>query len=95
LVLPRTPVRARRASDMGGRLCDPTPRRVTRGVLPAVATSSAMRPNDTARITHQLGRPRATRACRPSVASGLPPSTGTRYACVMPSALGAQAHKRR
>ena len=27
------------------------------GVLPAVATSSAIRPSETARMTHQLGRP--------------------------------------
>jgi hypothetical protein len=31
-----------------------------RGVFPAVATSRAMSANDTARITHQLGRPRTT-----------------------------------
>jgi hypothetical protein len=34
--------------------------------LPAVATSSAIRARDTARMTHQLGRPRTTLGRRPS-----------------------------
>jgi hypothetical protein len=38
----------------------------TRFGLPAVATSSAIRARDTARMTHQLGRPRATLGRRPS-----------------------------
>ena len=50
------------------------------GVPPAVATSSAMRPSETARMTHQLGRPRATRERRPSPPSRLPPNTNTRCA---------------
>jgi hypothetical protein len=44
--------------------CSPVPR-ATRFGLPAVATSSAIRARDTARMTHQLGRPRATLARRP------------------------------
>ena len=90
--------RGRRAAGRAGRRRGHRPRRTVvapRGVLPAVATSSAMRPSDTARITHQLGRPRATRERKPSVASGPPPhGTGTRYARVTPGALarsGAQA----
>lgn len=45
--------------------CAPAPR-ATRFGLPAVATSSAIRARDTARMTHQLGRPRATLGRRPS-----------------------------
>ena len=37
------------------------PRWVAGALVPAVATSSAMRPSETARMTHQLGRPRASR----------------------------------
>ncbi len=44
--------------------CAPAPR-ATRFGLPAVATSSAIRARDTARMTHQLGRPRATLGRRP------------------------------
>jgi hypothetical protein len=40
--------------------------RARRFGLPAVATSSAIRAKDTARMTHQLGRPRATLGRRPS-----------------------------
>jgi hypothetical protein len=40
---------------------------VTRLGLPVVTTRSAIRANDTARMTHQLGRPRPARARRPSV----------------------------
>jgi hypothetical protein len=46
-----------------------------RGELPAVATSNAMRPNVTARITHQFGRPRAPRARRLSDVPGPPRTT--------------------
>jgi hypothetical protein len=35
--------------------------------LPAVATRSAIRARDTARMTHQFGRARATLVRRPSV----------------------------
>ncbi len=45
--------------------CAPAPR-ATRFGLPAVATSSAIRARDTARMTHQLGRPRATLGRSPS-----------------------------
>jgi len=45
--------------------CAPAPR-ATRFGLPDVATSSAIRARDTARMTHQLGRPRATLGRRPS-----------------------------
>ena len=84
----------------GGMSCDAAaatllPWAARCGVPPAVATRSAMRANDTARITHQLGRPRATRACSPSVVSGPPPATGTPYARVTLPALGAQAQRRR
>jgi hypothetical protein len=44
----------------------PVPR-ATRFGLPAVATSSAIRARETARMTHQLGRLRATRGRRRSV----------------------------
>jgi hypothetical protein len=63
------------------------------GVLPAVATSRAMRANDTARITHQLGRPRTTRGRLPSVVPNPPSTTGTPYARVMCAAPGDQAHR--
>ena len=43
----------------------PAPRAMRFG-LPAVATSSAISARDTARMTHQLGRPRATLGRRPS-----------------------------
>jgi hypothetical protein len=46
--------------------CAPAPRATRFGGLPAVATSSAIRARDTARMTHQLGRPRATLGRRPS-----------------------------
>jgi len=67
------------------------------GLVPAVATRSAMRPSDTARMTHQLGRPRATPERKPSVGSGPPPSTGTgtRYARFTRFALAGQAQRRR
>jgi hypothetical protein len=45
--------------------CAPEPRAMRFG-LPAVATSSAISARDTARMTHQLGRPRATLGRRPS-----------------------------
>ena len=45
--------------------CAPAPRAMRFG-LPAVATSSAISARDTARMTHQLGRPRATLGRRPS-----------------------------
>jgi hypothetical protein len=45
--------------------CAPAPRAMCFG-LPAVATSSAISARDTARMTHQLGRPRATLGRRPS-----------------------------
>jgi hypothetical protein len=67
--------------------------RVGRAVLPAVATSKAMRANDTARIIHQLGRPRTTRARRPSVVPAPPSATGTPYARVMQAAPGGQTHR--
>jgi hypothetical protein len=63
------------------------------GVLPVVATRRAMSANDTARITHQLGRPRATRGRLPSVVPNPPATTGTPYARVMRTALGDQAHR--
>jgi hypothetical protein len=66
-----------------------------RAVLPAVATSRAMRANDTARITHQVGRSRTARA-RPALVVPAPPSaTGTPYARVMRAAPGGQAHRLR
>ena len=66
-----------------------TPRWGAGALFPAVATSNAMRPSDTARMTHQLGRPRATLERKPSGASGPPPDTGTGtpYARVTPGAL--------
>ena len=82
------PVRRRSDGHAGAAACLGRPWCGRRGA-PAVATSSAIRPSDTARITHQFGRPRATRERRPSPASGPPPTTGTRYARVTPSALGA------
>ena len=42
------------------------PRPTTRFGLPAVATSNAISAKDTARMTHQLGRLRATLGRRPS-----------------------------
>lgn len=45
--------------------CAASPRG-TRFGFPAVATRSAIRARDTARMTHQLGRPRATLGRRPS-----------------------------
>ena len=96
---PRAGRRRRRGAEPAtGRLGvrSPAPAcRSPRGVLPAVATSSAIRASDTARITHQLGRPRATRERTPSVVSDPPPTTGTPYARVTPAAPGGQAHRRR
>jgi hypothetical protein len=46
--------------------CAPVPRAMRFG-LPAVATSSAISARDTARMTHQFGRPRATLGRRPPV----------------------------
>jgi hypothetical protein len=66
---------------------------LARGLLPVVATSSAMSANDTARITHQLGRPRTTRARPTSVVPAPASATGTPYARVMQAAPGDQAHR--
>jgi hypothetical protein len=65
------------------------------GSVPAVATRSAMSARDTARITHQLGRPRTTRARRTSVVLDTPPTTCPPYARVTPTAPGGQAQRRR
>ena len=65
----RTPG-GREASGRLGRFACPVGRRC---LPPAVATSNAMRPSDTARMTHQLGRPRATLERQPSGVSGPPP----------------------
>jgi hypothetical protein len=72
-------------------------RRGVEDLLPAVATRRAIRPSETARMTHQLGRPRPTLERKPSVGSGPPPNTGTgtRYARVTLFALAGQAHSRR
>jgi hypothetical protein len=64
------------------------PCRGGREVLPEVSTRIAISASDTARITHQLGRPRATHERNPSVASAPPPTTGTPYARATPTALG-------
>jgi hypothetical protein len=47
-------------------LAIPCAPRAPRFGVPAVATSSAIRARDTARMTHQFGRPRATLGRRPS-----------------------------
>lgn len=82
----------------------PPARRGVEGVVLAVATRSAISPSDTARMTHQFGRPRGTLDRKPSEESGRPPNTGPRYARVTPFALagqtlsrsdGRQAHRRR
>ena len=51
--------------SLAAALANPCGCFVARGDVPAVATSSAMSANDTARITHQLGRPRAARDADP------------------------------
>ncbi len=58
------------------------------GVLPDVATNKAISASDTARITHQLGRPRTTRERTLSVVPDPSPTTGTPYARATPLALG-------
>ena len=74
------------ATGAGPGLCVASSWWAAGGAPPAVATSSAIKPSDTARITHQFGRPRATRERSPSPGSALPPNTGTRYARVTVSA---------
>ena len=59
-----------------------------RAGLPAVATSNAINANDTARMTHQFGRPRARRGRRPSV-DPIPSATARpRYARAIRSVQG-------